>query len=107
MPTFTNLKTMLSSLVNDTTESIQGITTEATTGNTTTSSSTTSFTDLEKGCYDYYQNSTGFIIKDYDGIPENLLINVCAWLALLVVFTFIRYIGDYGRFGLLKNDEEK
>ena len=68
---------------------------------------TTSFTDLEKTCSEYYQNNTGFIIKDYEGIPENLLINVVVFAALLVVFTFLRYVGDYGRFGLIKNDEEK
>lgn len=63
--------------------------------------------DVQKSCREYYQNSTGFIIKDYEGIPENLLVNVCAWFFLLIVFTFLRKIGDYGRFGLIKSDEEK
>lgn len=68
---------------------------------------TTQIIDIEKSCSEYYANSSGFIIKDYEGIPENLIINLIAWLALIVVFTFIRRIGDYGRFGLIKNDEEK
>lgn len=65
--------------------------------------------DLDKGCSEYYQNSSGFILpeNEYEGIPENLMINVVAWIALIVVFTFLRRIGNYGRFGLIKNDEEK
>ena len=86
---------------------------------TATTSTTNSFTyiknttanipesDIEKSCAEYYANSTGIFIKDYEGIPENLLINVCVWFGLLILFTFIRKIGDYGRFGLLKNDEER
>jgi len=70
-------------------------------------SNTTVTIDLEKSCSEYYQNNTGFIIKDYEGIPENLLINIIVFSALLVLFTFLRYIGGYGRFGLIKNDEEK
>ena len=69
---------------------------------------TTSMSDIiDPKCRTYYNNQTGVLIKDYEGIPENLLINVCAWFGLLVLFTFLRRIGDYGRFGLLKNDEER
>jgi len=99
MSTLEELTTMAVNLANTT----------MTTGMSPISSTqvTTSFTDLEKTCSEYYQNNTGFIIKDYEGIPENLLINVVVFAALLVVFTFLRYVGDYGRFGLIKNDEEK
>jgi hypothetical protein len=86
---------------------------------------------IDPKCRVYYLNNTGILIKDYEGIPENLIVNVAAWFALLfvsyinklirlilrritffrfallVLFTFLRRIGDYGRFGLLKNDEER
>ncbi|CAF0879653.1 unnamed protein product [Brachionus calyciflorus] len=69
---------------------------------------TTSMTDIiDPKCRNYYYNNTGILIKDFEGIPENLLINFCAWFGLLLLFTFLRKIGDYGRFGLLKNDEER
>lgn len=69
----------------------------------------TSMTDLiDQNCRNiYYSNNTGIFIKDYEGIPENLLVNVCAWFGILALYTFLRRIGDYGRFGLLKNDEER
>ena len=54
-----------------------------------------------------YSNNTGFIIKEYQGIPENLVVNLGVWLVLIILFTFLRRIGDYGRFGLLKKDEER
>ena len=63
--------------------------------------------DIEAICNQYYQNSTIFITKDYGGIPENLVINVCAWFALLILYTFLRRIGDYGRLGLIKSSEER
>lgn len=68
---------------------------------------TTDMSNIDPRCSLYYQNASGIIIKDYQGIPENLIVNFGAWLALLILFTFIRRIGDYGRFGLLKNDEER
>ena len=71
------------------------------------SDNSTSQSDIEALCNQYYQNSTNFITKNYDGIPENLIINLTVWFVLLVLFTFIRYIGDYGRFGLVKNSEER
>jgi hypothetical protein len=70
---------------------------------------TTPFSDIEIKCRTYYTNSSGIlnVIKDFEGIPENLLVNAIAWFALILVFTFLRRIGDYGRFGLIKNDEER
>jgi hypothetical protein len=68
---------------------------------------TTNFTNIDEKCSLIYGNKTGILIKDYDGIPENLILNLFAWLALVVLFTFLRYIGDYGRLGLLKSDEER
>lgn len=62
---------------------------------------------IDPKCRVYYKNNTGILINDYEGIPETLIVNLAAWLSLLVLFTFIRRIGDYGRFGLLKNDEER
>jgi len=68
---------------------------------------TTNFTNIDEKCSLFYANNTGILIKDYDGIPENLIVNLFAWLALVVLFTFLRHIGDYGRLGLLKSDEER
>jgi hypothetical protein len=84
-------------------------TTAYTTLTTSLDSNTTPFSDIEIKCRTYYKNSTGFlnVIKDFEGIPENLLVNAIAWFALVLVFTFLRRIGDYGRFGLIKNDEER
>lgn len=63
---------------------------------------------IEIKCRNYYQNSSGIVLlKDYEGIPENLVVNFAVWIALLVLYTFLRRIGDYGRFGMFKNDEER
>ena len=78
-----------------------------TTASFTTTNNSIPDTDIEKSCSEYYQNITTFIIKDYEGIPGNLIINLCAWTGLLIIFTFIRRIGDYGRFGLVKQDDER
>ncbi len=82
-------------------------TTVATTTPTTLNTTTDPYAYIEKSCSEYYENKTGFFIKDYEGIPENLIINIVAFVALLVVFTFLRKIGDYGRFGLIIADEER
>ena len=80
----------------------------ALTQTTTELSNTTSFSPIDPKCRQIYQNSSnGVIIKDYEGIPENLLLNIVVWLILLFLFTILRRIGDYGRFGLIKNDEER
>ena len=58
-------------------------------------------------CKLYYTNTTGLVIKTYEGIPENFLVNLVVWLCLIILYTFLRKIGEYGRFGLVKNDEER
>lgn len=95
---------MMTTLLETTTEA-STITTSTLYTNMTTSDS--NYIDIEKSCSEYYTNKTGFFIKDYEGIPENLLINIVAFIGLLVIFTFLRKIGDYGRFGLIKADEER
>lgn len=40
----------------------------------------------------------------YNGIPETLMLNVLAWILLVVLFTFLRHqAGDYGRLALVNN----
>lgn len=73
----------------------------------TTPENTTFPVIIDPRCSSYYSNSSGILIKEYEGIPENLIVNLAAWVGLLVLFTFLRRIGDYGRFGLIKNDEER
>jgi hypothetical protein len=58
-------------------------------------------------CKIYYSNTTGIIIKSFEGIPENLVVNLVVWISLILLFTFLRKIGEYGRFGLVKNDEQR
>lgn len=99
------ITSMMTTLIETTTEETSTTTTSTLFTNMTTSDS--NYIDIEKSCSEYYTNKTGFFIKDYEGIPENLLINIVAFIGLLVIFTFLRKIGDYGRFGLMKADEEK
>jgi hypothetical protein len=70
---------------------------------------TTDYTPIiDLKCDSYYDNNTdGRFLKEYSGIPENLIINVIVWFVLLVLFTFLRRVGDYGRFGLLQRDHEE
>ena len=70
-------------------------------------SNTTEYVFQDDSCKIYSYNDT--MISDYEGIPENLLINVGVWLGSIILFTFIRRIGNYGRFGLINivvNKEE-
>ena len=69
------------------------------------SNSTSFYPILNKQCESFNPNSSGQFIKDYDGIPENLIINLIVWTVLLLLFTFIRRIEDYGRFGLLRRNQ--
>lgn len=62
---------------------------------------------VDPKCKSYYSNSSGVVIKSYEGIPENLVVNLVVWICLLVLYTFLRKIGDYGRFGLVKTGEER
>ena len=67
-----------------------------------------SIINIEVLCHTYHDNSTqSIIVRNYDGIPENLLINIVVVIILIFLYTFLRYIGDYGTFGLLKFDENK
>lgn len=81
--------------------------TATTTATITTPENTTFPVIIDPRCSSYYSNTSGILIKEYEGIPENLIVNLAAWVGLLVLFTFLRRIGDYGRFGLIKNDEER
>ena len=74
---------------------------------TSTYPTTTEASTIDPRCSLYYQNTSGLFIKDYEGIPETLVLNLVTWVALVVLFTFIRRIGDYGRFGLIRHEEEK
>ena len=75
------------------------------------SSNITPFLFKDESCRIYSASSNDTIMKDYEGIPENLLINVSVWLGAMIIFTFIRRIGNYGRFGLINivinKDDEK
>ena len=86
------------------------ITTTINTSTTTTTppfTNTTKYQPIDPKCQVYANGSDGIFIKKYEGIPENLLFNVVVWLVLVVLFTILRRIGDYGRFGLIKNEEER
>jgi hypothetical protein len=61
-------------------------------------SNSTNITDST--CSDYFTDGA----NNYDGIPGNLVVNLIAWAAFLVLFTLLRGIGDYGRFGLVNTD---
>ena len=74
---------------------------------TTLFSNTTPFQPVDPKCKVYANSSDGIYIKQYEGIPENLLLNIVVWFVLVFLFTLLRRIGDYGRFGLIKNDEER
>jgi len=68
---------------------------------------TTNITPIdEMRCGLYRPNDTVRFIKEYEGIPENLIINVVAWVAMLLIFTFLRFFEDFGKFGLIKSQEE-
>jgi hypothetical protein len=61
-------------------------------------------------CDRYYteNNHTHLIYAGYEGIPENLLINVIVWIVLLVLFSFLRKIAwDYGRLALVSRTEAR
>ncbi|XP_048246055.1 CSC1-like protein 2 isoform X2 [Haliotis rufescens] len=50
---------------------------------------------------------TYILYAEYAGIPDNLIINVIAWLVLLLLFTILRKIAwDYGRIALISRTEE-
>ncbi|XP_045122158.1 CSC1-like protein 2 isoform X8 [Portunus trituberculatus] len=54
------------------------------------------------------QNKTSWLHTGYEGIPENLLINVLAWLLLLSLFTVLRKKAwNYGRLALVQKYESR
>ena len=68
---------------------------------------TTNITPIdEMRCGLYRPNDTVRFINEYEGILENLIINVVAWVAMLLIFTFLRFFEDFGKFGLIKSQEE-
>ncbi|XP_035824906.1 CSC1-like protein 2 isoform X3 [Aplysia californica] len=53
-------------------------------------------------------NKTVFLYDKYNGIPDTLIINVVAFVVLLLLFTILRKIAwDYGRLALVNRTEEK
>jgi hypothetical protein len=76
----------------------------ATTGYTILPNSTSLYPIIDLKCEIYNSNNSGQFIKEFDGIPENLVINLIVWTVLLILFTFIRRFEDYGRFGLLQRN---
>lgn len=71
------------------------------------SSNITSYLFKEENCKIYSSSSNDTVLNDYEGIPENLLINVSVWIGAMILFTFIRRIGNYGRFGLINIKNKK
>jgi len=70
--------------------------------------STTTITTIDNNnnCNPIYSNNSSSFIwfEGGDGIPENLIINLVVIILLYFLFTFMRKIGDYGRFGLVENN---
>lgn len=60
-------------------------------------------------CNYYHDNDKVHIIYDgYEGIPENLLINVIVWLVLLILFAILRKKAwNYGRIALVQKNENR
>ncbi|XP_022237734.1 calcium permeable stress-gated cation channel 1-like [Limulus polyphemus] len=54
------------------------------------------------------KNFTFTLYGGYEGVPENLLINVCGWLLLLILFTILRKRAwNYGRIALVQKSEQR
>lgn len=53
------------------------------------------------------QNKTKIILNLYEGIPETLMLNVIAWMFLILLFTLLRQQAwDYGRLALVNSHGE-
>ncbi|KAF2901581.1 hypothetical protein ILUMI_04610 [Ignelater luminosus] len=53
-----------------------------------------------------HPNSTALFINVYEGIPETLLLNLIAWILLLLLFALLRNRAwDYGRLALVQNEK--
>ena len=49
-------------------------------------------------------NKTIFITKEYEGIPQTLILNLIAWVILILLFTLLRQQAwDYGRLALVNS----
>lgn len=59
----------------------------------------------DESCY-IFSGSNDTVNKDFEGIPENLILNVSIWLGAMILFTFARRIGEYGRFGLIRKHKK-
>jgi len=79
--------------------------------NTTTSiPSAPILPDPHKCNYYIVQNKTEFLDfgNPYGGIPQNLLINVVAWVVLMLLFAVLRRAaGNYGRLALIRRDNDE
>ena len=78
--------------------------------NTTKSSIISTSTPFYESCQLYQasnSNSSWILIQGGEGIPENLIINIVIWPVLIILFTVLRGCGDYGRFGLVENEESE
>lgn len=59
--------------------------------------------DAEYGCK--VINKTSLFTSAYNGVPETLILNVLAWVLLIVLFTVLRHqAGDYGRLALVNSN---
>ncbi|KAI5736401.1 hypothetical protein M8J76_002862 [Diaphorina citri] len=57
-------------------------------------------------CAYFNKTTANIFITAYEGIPQNLLLNVIAWLLLLMFFTLLRKRAwDYGRLALVQKNE--
>ncbi|GFN99162.1 transmembrane 63c (tmem63c), mRNA protein [Plakobranchus ocellatus] len=53
-------------------------------------------------------NGTLFLYEKYNGLPDTLIINLVAYVCLLLLFTIMRKMAwDYGRLALVNRTEEK
>lgn len=53
-------------------------------------------------------NKSTIITNAYNGIPETLILNVSAWVLLIILFTVLRHhAGDYGRLALVNDGNRK
>ena len=64
-----------------------------------------------RSCNYFIINNNKSVILDfsnqYGGIPQNLVFNLIGWLALMLLFAFLRRAaGNYGRWALVRKDQD-
>lgn len=66
------------------------------------------FTEIDNNtCMSTKRANATIISNVYEGIPETLLLNVVAWVWLLLLFAVLRNRAwDYGRLALVHNSEK-